>query len=391
MLKILLYVPHSVNVVGIHRDLVQGLANNFSTDVNIKLGVDGARHAMADIADYDLIHFFGCWNHNSCQVASKAYAHGIPYILTPLGGLQPWEAHRHQHSILFTLQHQMVERAAAVHVCGTLEKTNLADLNWNKRVALVKNPVLTSQLSFATAAAMIEKLYRKVIDSNSQLFFSAKIQETIGVLLQTGIDPQVASMNNEQQNKIIAEASQTLAGFTGEDWRRILLYAEQELIVTPLRQAFDALQASCPNLDASAIERFESKRKYTKEELATETLLSKNLLLRNKVKEVFADNGKAEQRFCLALLNLHYELSRQTMPLAHLADIYKMMRFTDVDEDLIRDMIKRLGLDDFASRLTDVLFNFLGLPEGFWIFTPKDGKKTRKMLTAITKFGLYNY
>lgn len=124
---------------------------------------------MEQLSDFDVIHFFGCWSREVCQLSKRAYLHGIPYMLTPLGGLQPWETERHQHSVLFQRQRHLVQHAAVVHVGGKLEYENFLALGWNKRVAVVKNPVLTSQITFSSAAAQIEKLYRKVIDTNVQL------------------------------------------------------------------------------------------------------------------------------------------------------------------------------------------------------------------------------
>ena len=213
----------------------------------------------------------------------------------------------------------------------------------------------------------------------------------LGTLLQTGIDPHAVSLNPALQENGVGDIIQKIAAFQPEDWRRLLLYADQEQISGLLLQAFDALQVTCPSINIGEIDRFPRKSKYVEGPLVTDALLSKNLLLKNKVKDVFANNGKAEQQWCLALLNLHYELQRHSMPLSHLTDIYRLARFSDVDEDLVRDMIGRLGIEDFVLRLTAILSSFLGLPEGFWIFKPKKGAKTKRLLTEMTKFGQYNY
>lgn len=395
MLKVLLFVPHAVDAVCINHDLVEGLVESFSKnlaeEVDVQVVAGAGHHAMEQISDYDIIHIFGCWSREACQLSKRAYMHGIPYVLTPLGGLQPWETERHQHSILFQRQRHLVEHAAVVHVCGKLEHETFLSLGWNKRVAVVKNPVLTSQITFASAAAQIEALYRKIIDSNTQLFIQSKAQELIGTLLQTGVDPHVTSLNPDLQNDGVEAVVQRVSAFKAEDWRRILLYADQEHVSSQLTQAFDAFQVQYPSLNTQEIDRFEGKEKYVEGPLLTNALLSKNLLLKNKVKDVFANNGSAEQQLCLALLNLHYELQHHTMPLSHLMDLYQLARFSDVDEDTVRDMIKRLGIDDFSSRLTSVLSTFLGLPEGFWIIEPKKGGKTKRLFTAMTKFGQYNY
>ena len=395
MLKVLLFVPHAVDAVCINHNLVAGLAESFSKslskEVDAQVVSGTGHHAVEQISDYDIIHIFGCWSREACQLSKRAYMHGIPYVLTPLGGLQPWETERHQHSIFFQRQRHLVEHAAVVHVCGKLEHETFISLGWNKRVAVVKNPVLTSQITFASAASQIVALYRKIIDSNVQLFIQSKAQELIGTLLQTGIDPHVSSLNPDLKKNGVETVVQRVSAFKGEDWRRILLYADQEHVSGLLQQAFDAIQVQYPSLNAQEIDRFENKAKYAEGSLVTNTLLSKNLLLKNKVKDVFANNGSAEQQLCLGLLNLHYELQHHSMPLSHLMDLYQLARFSDVDEDAVRDMTGRLGVDDFASRLTSVLSTFLGLPEGFWIFEPKEGAKTKRLFIAMTKFGQYNY
>lgn len=395
MLKILLFVPHAVDAVNINHDLVEGLAGSFSKnspeEVNVQVVVGTGHHAGEQLGDFDIIHFFGCWSREACQLSKRAYLRGIPYVLTPLGALQPWEMENHRHSVLLRHQHHFVQHAAVVHVCGKLEYETFTALGWNKRVTVVKNPVLTSQITFASAAAQIVTLYRKVIDSNTQLCLHSQVRELLGTLLQTGIDPHAVSLNPALQENGVGDIIQKIAAFQPEDWRRLLLYADQEQISGLLLQAFDALQVTCPSINIGEIDRFPKKSKYAEGPLVTDALLSKNLLLKNKVKDVFANNGKAEQQWCLALLNLHYELQRHSMPLSHLTDIYRLARFSDVDEDLVRDMIGRLGIEDFVLRLTAILSSFLGLPEGFWIFKPKKGAKTKRLLTEMTKFGQYNY
>lgn len=391
MLKVLLFVPRHIDAVAINHDLVSGLAKSYPEGVDVQSFVGGEHHQALQLDDFDLIHFFGSWSHAACMLASKAYSHGVPYIVTPLGGLQPWETAKRKHTILLRRQRQLVEHAAAIHVCGKLEHDNFVSLGWNKRIAIVKNPVLTSQISFKEATCQIERLYRKVIDSNCQLCLKPEIQDIIGFLLQIGTDPHALSLNPSFQENSTEEFANKFTQLSTEDWRRLLIYSEQEHITDNVLQAFDALEIQYPILDISKINRFEPKSKYLEGSLETDSLLSKNILLKNKTKEVFENNGKDERKLCLALLNLHYELNRHILPLSHFVDLYSLTRFHDVDEDMVRDMAKRLNIEDFASRLTSAMSTFFGLPDGFWIFRPRKGKKTRRIVKEMTKFGLYNY
>lgn len=391
MLKVLLFVPHHIDAVAINHDLVCGLAKSYPEGIGVQTIVSGDHHEAPQLDEFDLIHFFGSWSHAACMLASKAYSHGVPYVVTPLGGLQPWETSKRKHTILLRRQRQLVEHAAAIHVCGILEYDNFVGLGWNKRIAVVKNPVLTSQITFEEAASQIKDLYRKVIDSNSQLCLKPEIQENIGSLLQIGTDAHALSLNPAFKEGSAEGFTNKFNQLSTEDWRRLLIYADQEHITDNVLQACDALNIKYPQIDISKISRFGSKRKYQEGKLVTDTLLSKNILLKNKVKEVFENNGKAEQQLCLALLNIHYELNHRSMPLSHFVDLYSLTRFQDVDEDMLRDMAARLNIEDLAARLTYAMSTFFGLPDGFWIFKTRKGKKTNRIIKEMTKFGLYNY
>ena len=213
----------------------------------------------------------------------------------------------------------------------------------------------------------------------------------MGVLLQIGTDPNAFDLNPAFQEKSKEEFVSQFARLSPEDWRRLLIYSDQEHITDNVLQALESLEVNYPALDMSEISRFEPKSRYLDGRLKTDALLSKNILLKNKVKEVFENNGENECQLCLALLNIHYELNHHTLPLSHFVDLYSITRFRDVDEDMVKEMAARLNIDDLAARLTSAMSTFLGLPDGFWIFKPKNGKKTRKIIREITKFGLYNY
>lgn len=384
-------MPHHIDAVAIDHDLVNGLAKSYPKDVDVQLFVSGENHQNLQFGEYDIIHFFGSWSHASCALASKAYSHGVPYIVTPLGGLQPWETSKRKHTILLRRQRQQVEHAAAIQVCGKLEHDNFVSLGWNRRLAVVKNPVLTSQITFDEAAGQIESLYRKVIDSNCQLCLNSDVKDIMGTLLQIGTDPNAVNLNPNFQEKSKEEFISQFARLSPEDWRRLLIYSDQEHITDNVVQALESLKVNYPVLDISKVSRFEPKSRYLDGKLKADTLLSKNILLKNKVKDVFENNGVNECHLCLALLNIHYEFNHHILPLSHFVDLYSMTRFRDVDEDMVREMAARLNIEEFASRLTSAMSTFLGLPDGFWIFKPKNGKKTRKIIKEITKFGLYNY
>ena len=284
----------------------------------------------------------------------------------------------------FNKQHQLTSKASAVHVCGKLEQETFTRLAWNKRQELIKNPVLTSQISFEETAQQLINLYQKILDSNARLLLNETAQQMIGALLQLGVNKNVLLKHEH-----IAKLQQTFETLTDNDWRQIFIYADEERITMPLTEGIRRLQKDVPEVNTDSIKRFESDIEYPSGDLKADALLSKNLLLRNKVKDAFANRGSDERTLCLLILNLNHELSRHKAPLLHLVNLYEYIRFSNLDEDMVKNMVSDLGLNDFAGRLMSVMQNFLGLTEGFMPFNLVNDKNVKLLWTELTKFGTY--
>jgi len=382
--RILFFVPNHINAIGIHQELIAHLKDCLSSEVFVNMITSDAKKENIQPSDYDIIHFFGCWSNSAYKLASKAYKHNIPYLLTPLGALQPWEMAQHRKSMRFNKQHQLTSKASAVHVCGKLEQETFTRLAWNKRQELIKNPVLTSQISFEETAQQLINLYQKILDSNARLLLNETAQQMIGALLQLGVNKNVLLKHEH-----IAKLQQTFETLTDNDWRQIFIYADEERITIPLTEGIRRLQKDVPEVNTDSINRFESDIEYPSGDLKADALLSKNLLLRNKVKDAFANRGSDERTLCLLILNLNHELSRHKAPLLHLVNLYEYIRFSNLDEDMVKNMVSDLGLNDFAGRLMSVMQNFLGLTEGFMPFNLVNDKNVKLLWTELTKFGTY--
>ena len=382
--RILFFVPNHINAIGIHQELIAHLKDCLSSEVFVNMITSDAKKENIQLSDYDIIHFFGCWGNSAYKLAGKAYKHNIPYLLTPLGALQPWEMAQHRKSMRFNKQHQLTSKASAVHVCGKLEQETFTRLAWNKRQELIKNPVLTSQISFEETAQQLINLYQKILDSNARLLLNETAQQMIGALLQLGVNKNVLLKHEH-----IAKLQQTFETLTDNDWRQIFIYADEERITIPLTEGIRRLQKDVPEVNTDSINRFESDIEYPSGDLKADALLSKNLLLRNKVKDAFANRGSDERTLCLLILNLNHELSRHKAPLLHLVNLYEYIRFSNLDEDMVKNMVSDLGLNDFAGRLMSVMQNFLGLTEGFMPFNLVNDKNVKLLWTELTKFGTY--
>lgn len=382
--RLLIFVPAQTDAIGIHHELTARLAECLSGEADVTLAISSDKSAAAKVTEYDIVHIFGCWSHSAMLLAHKAYMAHVPYVVTPLGGLQPWEMRQHERSLLAKQQQKLIRQASAVHVCGKLESETFAKLEWNDKTCTIKNPVLTSQITFRQAADSLVRLYRKVFDSNARLLLSDDARSIIGDLMQLGLDPHAFDLHEHT-----AEVRQQLQAFTPEDWRRTAIYAADERIVGLLKRALDGLNIAYPATDVGAIDRFDADRGYVAGPLRDDALLSRNILLRNKLKDLAPEYGSVERKICIALLNLHYEIGRHTAPLLHLGNLYTMFRFTDMDEDAVMDLTGQLKISDFADAAMGVMRDFLHLTEGFMLFSPEKRKSASRLYKDITKFGTY--
>ncbi len=382
--KILYYITPEAKASPIYNEMATKLAQGMQEHADIDFSVTRDDYSRVSLNDYDLVHLFGCWNNDLTHLLTDLYACHVPTVFSPLGGLQPWLVRQHKGRFGFSAQRDAVRKALAVHVCGKLEYETFVSLKWNSHVALIKNPVLTSKVTFAEMSTQVMRLYQKVVDSYARLLLNETSRKAVGGLLALGVDDTIL------KDKKCVDALRELLGELEEDeWRKIFLYASDERISDVLELALVRLQTDKPTIDVAQIDRYSCGTHYPEGELDGQKLLSRNPLTKSKLIDVFDTKDVKEKSVVVQLLNLKYEMEHQIAPMAHLADIYQTIRFCDIDEDKLNEAARLMGIIDFSQRLMTVLHNILGLTEGFMPFNAKEDKVARQMTKAITKFNSY--
>ncbi len=336
------------------------------------------------LSSYSLVHVMGCWVGSSATLAIKAQKQRKPIVYSPLGGLQPWVVKEHHASRLYAIHRQAVSLASAVHVCGPLERDTFNRLRWNARVVLIKNPVLTSLVSFDEMCRDMLSLYRKVIDSHARMLFNVEEQKLIGDLLEIGVDEQAL-----RQADRVEKTKNMLHDWSGEQWRRLLIYAEDEQIIPTIELAMERLHIDIPQINVSDIERFNASKGYAEGPLKTDELVKPSSSVRSKLASQLKPEQASERQLCIAFCNMKYEVDHDKAPLGHLVDLYKLLRFGEADEDLVAEIMTDLGEREFAQRLVGVLATVMNLSEGFQPFPAQNGKATEMLGMKLTKFGYW--
>lgn len=383
MMRILLYNAQGGGIDSPYEEFVATLANDLSTSFEV-VAVHSAKE-MGDhpLNEFQLVHVFGCWNTAATALLLRAESKNIPTVLSPLGGLQPWHIRQHQQQWQRRRQRQTAEKASAVHVCGQLERDTFEKLGWNKKVVTIKNPIFTSLISHDECARQFVSLYRKVIDSNAARLLREKSRQAMGQLLQLGIDDFVLH-NTERIDNLKA----LLPTLTEEDWRLMTLYAADEHVLGPMGLGLQRVGYPLPELNVNEIDRFPSEAKYVEGHLKADALLSRNLLMKSRLHDYVYEKEKSERKLAIMIANLRYEMEHQSAPLLHLLDLYEALRFEDVDEDRLVEILKIIAIEGFAAHIMGVTHRVLGLTEGFMPMSPKDDKETDLMVRFITKFSI---
>lgn len=380
-MKILLFLAPETARIDIHHQLVDQLAEKLKTRHQVLMGHQPGDEVCHDLNDYDVVHVFGSWSRSAANVLFHAERLNIPSVFTPLGGLQPWVMKKHNRDLAFRQQRHMTHTATAIHLCGKLEKETFEQLGWNHRVVVIKNPVLTSLVSIDEVTVALERLYQKVIDSFARRRLLSLEEQVIGQLIQVGADTTILHNHDycDQLKSVVLKIDD-------KAWRRIFIYCQDEQVLNMLCQGLANLRLAVPEIDAEEIERFRLGTKYVQGTLNHETLLSKSVLQKNKLNDLIQENENTERKLTIQLANLKYELEHKQAPLLHLVDVYRSLRFDDVDEVRIAEIFHYFGIEKFASRLMQVEADVLHLTEGFMPLPPTNDKETKRMRREITKF-----
>jgi glycosyltransferase involved in cell wall biosynthesis len=95
--------------------------------------------------DFELVHIHAVFNHASVAAARACRRSGVPYVVRPLGTLDPWSMKQkpvRKHLFWFLFAKRLLEGSAAVHYTAAAEKTATEEylgLNHGRVVALGVN------------------------------------------------------------------------------------------------------------------------------------------------------------------------------------------------------------------------------------------------------------
>jgi glycosyltransferase involved in cell wall biosynthesis len=217
----------------------------------------------ANIKNYDLTHIHAVFNHSSIAASQACRKAGVPYIIRPLGTLDPWSMT--QKSLRKRLFWQlygksMLQHAAAVHYTSEVEKLSTErhlGLNHGKVIALgidANNANSNGRMFSEPYVLVLSRLHPKkavevLIDAFQSLSRNGKFANWRLVIAGDGPSDYVSKL----KARVAATDRITFTGWLDEDKKHAML-AGASLLALPSHQenfglcVMEALSHSVPVL-----------------------------------------------------------------------------------------------------------------------------------------------
>ena len=113
----------------------------------------GMRHDWKGILDRihpDIVHVNCCWLPSCALIQKWSQNAGYKTVLSPHGMLEPWIMARHHWTrkvpALWLYQKKAVEKADYIHATSETESTNLLELGYNDKIAVIPNGINVSEI-----------------------------------------------------------------------------------------------------------------------------------------------------------------------------------------------------------------------------------------------------
>lgn len=329
----------------------------------------------------DIVHIQGCWDRYAYRLMQAAVHQGYAVVISPHGEIGSY-AMQHEQKVgkmlkLADYQRWMIKNCEALLVTTDDERRELDSLGWQKRIDVIKNPLLDASLSAEELAKEMHAFYGKVIDTRYRKVMTDSEKEAIRSIIHVG------KAHDETIKLLDSERILTLRGLKPDQWRRILLYGDDEDLRDVIDSAAQRMQLAIPSIDTSLINRYPTDEPKVMGELPGDRLIGGNKLQARKIREITKDDPDEMKQLVIMLVNAHKLLLKKQMSMRQLAELYDKVKYCDYDESRFVDITNELKLRKFMRRMLQVLADEAYLEEGFMPDEPLNDSGTRKIKSQL--------
>ena len=301
----------------------------------------------SDDAAPDIVHVHGCWQYKTVRQALQARRQGARIVFTPHGGLEPRviNERRLSEKLCKTLlwQRRLAECSYVMIAQGSMEAEALRKLGWNPRIEIIRNAVITNSITPEAMTRQTQAIYRKVMDSNTSALMSDEGRRLLSLLLKAGITGDRRWI--AEQPPVIEE----------KEWRRLLVYADQENVRTVVDAGCRVLGIRAPYIETAKIESY----------LPTDY-----------------EKPRVEANNVVGIIT---EMHRRQLTLRHFVELDRALRNSDVDDEWLNDALAENHRLRFFRRVLQVLTEQTALDEGYWPTRPLDDRGTQRIRNLLKK------
>ena len=335
---------------------------------HVTLLLEGMQHsaevqAVSNLADFknvcknlrpDIVHCHGCWQYGIVNAGNFARKQGARIVLSPHGQLEPWvlEEKPLQEKFHKTAlwQKPFVEKAYALIAFGKMEQQYLARLKWNPRIEVIHNAVITNSTTREKMCSQTFSVYQKVLDSNVLEQMDDDTHQLMTTIIKAG------TLGDKRWTEL--HVPETI------DWRRMLIYAEQQNIRNYVDYGINILGLAAPSLDTAHLSAY----------------YPENYQRPQSIKKLIGDYKGDETDYLLRMIR---QTEKQPL-LLHLIELSRELYRDTVNDDLLQEALEQKKLTKFAARLMQVLHEQTLLDEGYMPVDPIDDRGTQKIRVSIT-------
>lgn len=312
---------------------------------------------------YDILHIYGCWQHQAWRMARLALKRGTRLVFSPQGQLEPWviEENYWKDKLPKKLLYQrwIVSHAYAVIIQGKMEEECLKRLGWNPRLVIIRNPQITHSITQQEATRQLEHIYRIVMDSNQLELMKDDTRRMLKIFIKAGITRDTRWIEED------------LTTIEKEEWRKLLCYAHQEHLTDTLLYGIRVLNYEAPDLDVSQVDYF----------------LPSGYEAPTTIEQNIGSSFVSENQRLLATFRYLKKLwQRRRLAISHLVELDKELRFHYANEQQLCEDLQERHLLKLAARLMQLMADLTGLTEGFMLMEPLNDRVTRQMRKQIDNY-----
>ncbi len=306
---------------------------------------------------FDLLHLHGCWRNSSYRIVQQAFKIGARLILSPHGQLEPWvqkqDYWKEKLPKQLMYQRHIVARAYVIIIQGKMEEECISQTGWNKRMQIIRNPLITQTTTAKEMAQQTYRLYRKVMDSNTWELLDDDNRSALRMLIKAGIT------GDERWIKERNEVTQ---------WRELLCYAHQQQIEDIIQRGIRVMQVNAPDMDVSNVPCFMPDHYQPAQSIESAIGIS------------FATENA---RLMATFRHLRKLIFRNRLTISHLVELDRELRYHGCDEELLGETLQESHLYKMAGRVMWLMSELTGLTEGFMPVPPCCDWRARKLRKQV--------